>query len=166
MDKEIMSTKQMEEYISSLHDKILNGIHVAICPNCMARMMIIPKEVKRITTEIPLKLPSLNEYINACRTNRYSGAKMKKAVEDDIMWYLKKLPKFDKPVKIHFHWIEGNKKRDLDNICFAKKFILDAMVKAGKLKDDNRRCVTAFTDTFEYGKETKVILKIEECDET
>ena len=72
------------------------------------------------------------------------------------------MPRFDNPIKIHFHWIEGNKKRDLDNVCFAKKFILDSMVKHGKLKDDNRKYVYAFTDTFEYGKETKVILEIEE----
>jgi hypothetical protein len=36
------------------------------------------------------------------------------------------------------------------------------MVKLGKLKDDNRNYVTGFTDTFEYGDETKVILEITE----
>ena len=36
--------------------------------------------------EIPEKLPSLNEYINACRSNRYAGAKMKREVEDTISW--------------------------------------------------------------------------------
>lgn len=35
-------------------------------------------------------------------------------------------------------------------------------MKQGKLKDDNRKCVTAFTDSFEYEKETRVILEIEE----
>ena len=73
-----------------------------------------------------------------------------------------KMPKWSNPIRIHFTWIEGNKKRDLDNICFAKKFILDSMVKHGKLADDNRKHVTAFTDSFEYGDETKVILEIEE----
>ncbi len=113
--------------------------------------------------EIDLKLPSLNEYINECRKNRYAGAKMKRETEEAIGWYINKLPRFDNPVKIHFHWIESNRRRDLDNICFAKKFILDALVKGGKLKDDNRKCVTAFTDTFEIGSETKVILDIEEA---
>lgn len=112
--------------------------------------------------EINMKLPSLNEYIRACRSNKYVGAKFKKQIEDDISWFLLKMPKYDKPIKIHFTWIEGNKRRDLDNVCFAKKFILDTMVKMGKLKDDNRNYVCAFTDTFEYGKETKVILEIEE----
>lgn len=112
--------------------------------------------------EIPFRLPSLNQYIYECRRNKYAGAKMKKQVEQDIGWYINKLPKYNKPIEIHFHWIEENKKRDLDNVCFAKKFILDSMVKAGKLKDDNRNFVTGFTDTFEYGEESKVILDIKE----
>jgi len=111
---------------------------------------------------IDMKLPSLNEYINVCRANKYKAAKYKAELEEDIMWFINPMPKYEKPIKIHFTWIEGNKKRDLDNICFAKKFILDAMVKAGKLKDDNRKCVTAFTDDFVYGEETMVLLEIEE----
>lgn len=112
--------------------------------------------------EIDLKLPSCNEYINACRYNKYKGAKMKKDIEEQIACYIRNLPNFNKPVKINFLWVEGNKKRDLDGICFAKKFILDSMVKCGKLKDDNRKIVTGFTDSFDYSNETKVILEIEE----
>ena len=115
--------------------------------------------------EIPFRLPSLNQYINECRKNRYAGASMKKNVEKDIGWYINLLPNYQKPIKIHFHWIEENKRRDLDNVCFAKKFILDSMVKAGKLKDDNRNYVAGFTDTFEYGKTSKVILEIEEIED-
>lgn len=113
--------------------------------------------------EIPFRLPSLNQYINECRKNKFAGAKMKKEVEQDIGWYINVLPQYKNPIRIHFHWVEENKKRDLDNVCFAKKFILDSMVKAGKLKDDNRNFVTGFNDTFEYGKTSKVILEIEEC---
>lgn len=115
-----------------------------------------------IKIEIPMKLPSLNQYINACRSNRYAGAKMKEQVESDISWYIKTLPKFKKPVKIKFEWVESNKKRDLDNICFAKKFILDSMVKCGKLENDNRNYVIGFEDKFSYAKENKIILEIEE----
>lgn len=114
--------------------------------------------------EIPMKLPSLNEYVNACRRNKYAGAKMKADIENEMHWYLHNLPTFVGPVFIHFHWVEANKKRDLDNVCFAKKFILDTMVKVGILKDDNRNCVTGFTDTFEYAKEAKVILEISEVE--
>jgi Holliday junction resolvase RusA-like endonuclease len=109
-----------------------------------------------------MKLPSLNEYVNICRENRYKAAKFKQNLEADIALFLRRLPVFEKPVRIHFRWIEGNKRRDYDNICFAKKFILDSLVKLGKLKDDNRKCVTGFRDSFAYGDTTKVILYIEE----
>lgn len=111
--------------------------------------------------EIPLKMPSLNDYTKWCRTNKYLANKRKTELEEQIGFYIKEMPRYDKPVKIHFTWVEGNKRRDLDNICFAKKFVLDALVKHGKLKDDNRKCVYAFTDSFDYGSETKVILEVE-----
>lgn len=111
---------------------------------------------------IDMKLPSLNDYIKVCRTNKYMAGKYKKDLEDKIALFLLKMPKYEKPIKIHFTWVEGNKRRDIDNVAFAKKFILDAMVKYGKLENDNRNYVYAFTDSFEYGKETKVILEIEE----
>lgn len=114
--------------------------------------------------EIPMKLPSLNEYVNVCRTNKFKAGKYKADIEQEIGFYLMKMPKWTNPIKIHFHWIEGNKKRDLDNICFAKKFILDSMVKKGKLTDDNRKYVVGFTDEFSYGKKAKVILEIEELE--
>ena len=115
-----------------------------------------------VKVEIPMKLTSLNEYVNSCRANRYSASNMKKDVENDIAYFINKLPKFDKPIRINFTWVEANKKRDLDNICFAKKFILDAMQKCGKLENDNRRWVTGFTDKFEYGEDYRVILEIKE----
>lgn len=113
---------------------------------------------------IDMKLPSLNDYIRVCRCNKYQAAKYKADLEEKIGYFLAKMPRWSKPIKIHFTWVEGNKKRDLDNICFAKKFILDAMQKHGKLENDNRKHVTAFTDSFEYGDETKVILDIEEVE--
>jgi len=114
--------------------------------------------------EIPYKFPSFNEYINECRKNKFAGAKVKKEVQDDIGYFINKLPRFDKPVTIHFHWIEGNNRRDYDNICYAKKFILDALVQNGKLQDDNRKIVTAFTDTFATGEDWRVILEITEVE--
>lgn len=114
--------------------------------------------------KIDMKLPSANEYIQVCRTNPYKAAKFKNNLEADISLFITRLPRFENPVKIHFHWIESNKKRDLDNVAFAKKFILDALTKSGKLKNDNHKYVIGFTDTFEYGETTGVILEIEEVE--
>lgn len=113
---------------------------------------------------INMKLPSLNDYIRVCRCNKYQAAKFKADIEREIGFYIVQMPKWNNPIKIHFHWIEGNKRRDLDNICFAKKFILDAMVKHGKLTDDNRKNVCGFTDSFGYSNDGSfmVIIRIEE----
>ncbi len=115
--------------------------------------------------EINEKLPSLNEYTKACRTNKYIGAAMKEETENIIWAYIKEQLKcsiIEKPVKIHFTWVESNKKRDLDNICFAKKFILDALVKANIIKNDTQNYVIGFTDTFLYEKKNNIIVEIEE----
>ncbi len=117
--------------------------------------------------EIDKRLMGLNEYTKKNRTNKYAGAEAKKKEQFYIVWCIKEQLgnlKISKPVVGHFTWIEENKKRDLDNICFAKKFILDALVEAGVLKDDNRKIVTNFTDSFEYAKESKVIVELEEID--
>ena len=119
----------------------------------------------KYTFEIKRRLPSFNEYIEACRTNKYVGAKMKKNIEYEIWLYIMQQLKginIKGPVRINFTWVEENGKRDLDNICFAKKFILDALVKSGVLRDDNREVVSGFRDNFEYAKESKVIVELEE----
>lgn len=128
----------------------------------MERESNLERYSERVICEINMKLPSFNDYEKVCRKNRHESAKYKKDLEQEIGEFIQNMPEFQNPVKIHFHWIEGNKKRDLDNICFAKKFILDAMVKCGKLKDDNRKHVMGFTDSFDYGDETRVVLYIEE----
>lgn len=119
-------------------------------------------ENKIYIAEIPLKLISLNEYVNLCRGNRYASANYKKSIQKQIANYIKDLPVFHNPVHINFIWVEANKKRDYDNIAFGKKFILDTLVKLGKLKDDNRKCVVGFTDNFKYSNEYKIILEIKE----
>lgn len=115
---------------------------------------------------IPMKLPSLNEYISACKIQRGTwnkGNSMKQNTQAEMIYYLRKLPKFEKPINITFRWIsEKGDRRDLDNIAFAKKFILDALQQCGRLQNDNRHFVTGFMDKFEYGKQYAVILEIEE----
>lgn len=108
------------------------------------------------------KLPSLNEYIKACRSNRYAGAKMKTDTEILIMFQLYSMKPVTSPVIIHFRWFEKTRRRDKDNVAFAKKFILDAMQKSGKLINDNNRYIAGFTDSFEYGNDEGVEVMIEE----
>lgn len=68
---------------------------------------------------------------------------------------------FDAPVKLAFRWYEPNKKRDLDNIAFAKKFILDALVQNGVIKTDGWKGVTGFTDSFFVDNAPRIEVDIE-----
>ena len=105
------------------------------------------------------RLPSLNDYVNACRSNKYVGAKMKEDVEILIGYYIladKKLGLLkptDKQVHIIFEWNEKTDKRDTDNIAFAKKFILDALQTQKIIINDNRKYVRGFEDLFYKTKE-------------
>ena len=112
------------------------------------------------------KLPSLNDYVNVCRADRFAAANYKKQIESDIAVDIADLPRFENPVHITFIWTEKNRRRDYDNIAFSKKFILDALVKCGKLRDDNRKHVVGFRDEFRLGDEYSCTLKIQEEGET
>ena len=55
-----------------------------------------------IRCEIPLKLPSLNEYVKACRGGWQGGHSMKAKTDAKIMPYLADLPRFENPIRIHW----------------------------------------------------------------
>lgn len=99
------------------------------------------------------RLPGLNEYIKACRGNRYAGAKMKSDIEKDICWQIKEQIKQSfTSVTLIFNWYEPKKNRDKDNIAFAKKFILDALQATGTLSGDGWGQVIGFSDEFYIDK--------------
>ena len=111
---------------------------------------------------IQTRLPSLNEYIDACRANKYTAAKMKRNAEYEISLFIRKLKRVESPVYITFTWREKDKRRDPDNVAFAKKFIFDALVTRKILPNDNARYVKGFRDAFEYGKDYSVTIEMEE----
>lgn len=96
-------------------------------------------------------LPGLNEYTKACRGNAYGANTLKKNTERIIALYARqaRLKPFTKPVKIKINWYEKNNRRDIDNVVFAKKFILDALVKMHILIDDSRKYVKDIIDHVE-----------------
>ena len=54
----------------------------------------------------------------------------------------------ESPATIRFTWHVKNRKSDPDNIAFAKKYVLDGMVKAGIIPDDTHRYIKGFEDRF------------------
>ena len=97
------------------------------------------------------RFPSLNDYVDAERLNRYRGAAMKRTQTERVQAaaIAQGLPRFAGPVAVRFLWVEPNRRRDLDNVAFAKKFVLDGLVAAGVLEGDGQRHVVALQDCFE-----------------
>ena len=123
--------------------------------------------MKKVTLIIEGSLVGLNEYTKACRTNKFAGAEMKKKTERIITYYINQQLK-DVSIKgkarLTFRWYEANKRRDLDNICFAKKFILDALVSNKIIETDGWKGVVGFTDEFFIDKSGyRVEVDIEEA---
>ena len=102
---------------------------------------------------LPMKLHSLNEYIDACRRNHYAGAKMKRSDQHSVEWCIRsqlKGLKIKYPVRMAYRWYEPNRKRDLDNISsYGRKVIQDALVACRVLEDDSWKQVKGFTDYFD-----------------
>lgn len=113
------------------------------------------------------RLPNLNDYTKACRGNKYAGAKMKEESERVISAHIRQQLQgvaFKGTVKLAFRWYEPDRRRDLDNICFAKKFILDALVSNGIIETDSWRGVVGFTDEFFIDKKNpRIEVEIEGC---
>lgn len=116
------------------------------------------------------RLPGLNTFISQAksRSGMYIANREKQSVEKIIILSaiqkIKERP-IKKPVMIQYHWVEPNRKRDLDNIAFAKKFINDALVKANILQNDGWRDIVAISDTFAVDKDNpRVEVTITEID--
>ena len=100
---------------------------------------------------IPGELTDLNTYINAERRNRHIAAKIKKEETYRVAMEARAVPIYavpecQYPVRVEFTWYTKNLRKDVDNVTFAKKFILDGLVEAGILEDDNRKHVALATD--------------------
>lgn len=113
------------------------------------------------TLEIPGTLPTLNQYVNAERTNRFAAAKIKRKTQETIMWQMLGHPVFEGHVYVAFTWIRPDMKSDKDNVAFAKKFILDALQEAGVIKNDSWRMCTPFDLGFKVNKDNpRTIVRI------
>lgn len=115
---------------------------------------------------IPCTLPGLNEYIKAERSNKHKAAAMKRDTEHIISFVIRdqlRGVRLEGPVVMRYTWAEPNRKRDKDNISFARKFIQDSLVSMRVLPDDGWKYIEGFTDRFIVDREKpRVEVVIEE----
>lgn len=113
------------------------------------------------------KLPSLNEYVNACRKHWAVGSKMKKDTDELIRTYIieaiykKQVYATAQSCNIYFEWHEKDKRRDVDNIQSGQKFILDALQETGIIVNDSRKYVKQIFHEIIDDEKTFVVCNIE-----
>lgn len=120
------------------------------------------------TITITGRLPSLNDFIGAMNRNKFVGAKLKRDTETFIGLCIRnsRAQPVQHPCRITFQWVEENKRRDLDNIYSAKKYILDALQTCGVLPNDNQKWVVDLVDVHPtIAKVGGCVVVIEECEE-
>jgi Holliday junction resolvase RusA-like endonuclease len=99
------------------------------------------------------KLLGFNQYDTKNKRSRYAAGQAKKNMQELIAFSA--FQSWKRPRKIHdkkifvtFRWYEKDRRRDKDNIAFAKKFIFDALQEIKAIKNDNWDCVSGFQDLF------------------
>jgi len=105
---------------------------------------------------IPCALPGLNEYIAAERRSKYAAAGMKRRAEAIVAAAARtqlKGVRLTRPVVMDYVWVEKNRRRDRDNVAFARKFVQDALVGCGVLQGDGWKEIAGFTDAFAVDRE-------------
>lgn len=101
------------------------------------------------------RLDGLNEYTKANRSNRYAGGKMKTKNETIVRLAIAAAncsAVKSYPCRVVFDW-HDNGRRDIDNVAFSKKFILDALQKMEVIENDDRKHIASLQDNFYIDKE-------------
>ena len=95
---------------------------------------------------------SLNLILDLAKTHWSKYYAMQQNLINVIYYYVKAQkiePIITYPVRIKFNYFCASKRRDCDNISASKKFILDALVKAGILQGDGwKETCGGFEDNF------------------
>lgn len=105
---------------------------------------------------IPGRLPSMNEIIKASKAHygQYSGMKNKFTNLVAMEARKQKIPVM-KSVDVQITWYCKNKRIDPDNTASGVKFLLDGLVKAGRLPDDGFKHIGGIRHLFEVDKQNE-----------
>lgn len=119
----------------------------------MSRFIIRPLPKDKNT------LPSLNQYIEICRTNKYGANNWKHKYQNSIAKQIAEQCEnfyIEEPFKMNIKICEGNKRRDKDNVeAMAKKLILDTLEEINYIQND--KLYDGGETTFTYNKNNSYI---------
>ena len=108
---------------------------------------------------IDYKFENLNTYINRCRTNYFLANKTKQKETEISKYEFNKIPKVNKyPIELIFTWHIKNQLSDLDGKL--PKNIIDGLVRAEKIEDDNVKYIQKITHIYQKDKKDFVEVEI------
>ena len=120
-------------------------------------------ENRALCVFLPLQLPGLNAVTRKNRAGKYAGAGQKKAIEAEIITFLrlfKVRPLHDRvSYRWRFTWHELHRRRDPDNVGSACKFIFDALQQAGIITNDGWSTVAEIVHRFQVSDEGGVLIE-------
>jgi len=105
-----------------------------------------------------------NAYIRAERSNRHQAATIKRD-ETNAAFYIAQnahLEPITSPCTLHFTWHVKDRRRDIDNIGFGAKAIIDGMVRAGVFPDDRQKYIVRIIHDLVIDKNEGVWVELEE----
>ena len=111
---------------------------------------------------IDYEFPNWNDYIKAERGSKYHANAIKQAEKNYIKYTVKERYKGKYPVALTIRPFFQNKRKDLDN--FRLKGLIDGLVAAGVIKNDNLNCINKITIEPIYSDEIGVEIEIKESE--
>lgn len=110
---------------------------------------------------IDYKFDSVNEYIGKCRANYHYANELKQKETNLCALMFYKLPKIEKyPIRLIFYWHMKSKIADLDGRL--PKNIIDGLVRAKKIPDDNVKYIQEIVHKYIPDKKDFVEIEMEE----
>lgn len=111
--------------------------------------------------KIPFIPPNWNDYINAERTNKFKASEIKKQEKNAVHWLVaNKRYTGTYPIWLIFRPHYKNMRQDLDN--FRYKGILDGLVSAGVIENDNLVHIRKITIEPVFDNEEIIEIEIKE----
>ncbi|SDM19811.1 hypothetical protein [Halarsenatibacter silvermanii] len=110
---------------------------------------------------VPAELPTLNEIIEKSKIHWGQYSAMKKEYGRLVAMCVDHEKRFES-VELEIVYFRENRRVDPDNIAVGKKFILDALVDCGVIKNDGWSQITGFVESWEVDKKnprTEIILR-------
>ena len=111
---------------------------------------------------IAYEFPNWNEYIKAERGSLYHANAIKQAEKNYIAYTVRQKYTGKYPVTLTVRPHFQNKRRDLDN--FRLKGLIDGLVAAGVIVNDNLKCIDKIIIEPIFTKETGVEVEITESE--